>query len=54
MNVISYSGGVQSTALLVIAAQAVTANAVAVFVDLREAEDPRTRDYVYRVARSFL
>lgn len=50
MHVISYSGGVQSTALLVLAAQQRRTNAIAVFVDLMQAEDPRTRRYVEGVA----
>ncbi len=50
MYIISYSGGIQSTALLALAAQQRATSAMAVFVDLKEAEDPRTRRYVDDVA----
>lgn len=53
MYIISYSGGVQSTALLVLASQQRATDAIAVFVDLEHAEDPRTRRYVSEVAEPY-
>lgn len=55
MYVISYSGGVQSTALLALAVQRriTSGSPVVVNVDLMHAEDPRTRQYVIETAMPF-
>ena len=53
MYVISYSGGIQSTALLVLAAQQRAKNAIAVFVNLMSAENPATIRYVEDVAARY-
>ena len=53
MKVISYSGGVQSTALLVLAANRAIHADCAIFVDLGAAESPDTTRYVYDVAAPF-
>lgn len=53
MRVLSYSGGVQSTALLVLAANRAIAIDCAIFVDLGAAESPDTLRYVYTVAIPF-
>lgn len=53
ISVLSYSGGVQSTALLVLAAQRQIHVDAVVFCDLLQAENPATRLYVYNVAKPY-
>lgn len=53
ISVLSYSGGVQSTALLVLAAQRKVHVDAVVFCDLLQAENPATRAYVYTVAKPY-
>ena len=53
LRVLSYGGGVQSTALLVLAARRELEIDAVIHVDLGEAESPDTRAYVRRVAMPY-